>query len=204
MKRRTLFVFIGILTLVFVFPFLTTATAQSKAKPIELKVATWNPPQINLSKTMRKWADMVEERSGGRVKITFYWAQALAAYLDTYRATQSGIAEMGTWVIGIISGLHPLNEYNSLPLLGYDSMATLFLNQNLFNNLTQQFAAQLLSLLLVLRTLGDIEDMSIHDPIGVNFNHQLSRGYASSVGTERRCKFRITSGGDRDNGRPDF
>ena len=124
MKKQLRFTIIAILILVFLFPFLSTASAQSKAKPIELKVATWNPPQINLSKVMRKWADMVEERSGGRVKITFYWAQALAAYLDTYRATQSGIADMGQWVIGIISGLHPLNEYNSLPLLGYDSMET--------------------------------------------------------------------------------
>jgi TRAP-type C4-dicarboxylate transport system substrate-binding protein len=31
---------------------------------------------------------------------------------------------MGQWVFGLISGLHPLNEFNSLPLLGWDSMGT--------------------------------------------------------------------------------
>lgn len=124
MKLRTLFVFIGILTLIFLFPFLTTATAESQSKPIELKLATWDPPQIAVSKAKERWANLIEEKSGNRVKITFYWAQALAAYPDTYRATQSGIADMGTWVFGITSGLHSLNEFNSLPLLGYDSMAS--------------------------------------------------------------------------------
>jgi len=87
MKHRTLFVFIGILIMIAVFPFLTTATAASKAKPIELKLATWNPPQIAVSKAMERWAKLIEEKSGNRVKITFYWAQALAAYPDTYRGS---------------------------------------------------------------------------------------------------------------------
>ena len=97
----------------------------SAAGPIELKVATWNPPPpFPISATEEKWAKMVEEKSGGEVKFKFFWAGGLAALRDTYRTVQSGVAEIGFWLPGVLPGLHELNEYTALPMLGADSMAT--------------------------------------------------------------------------------
>ena len=113
--------FIGIF-LVFSLSFFTTVYAQS---PIELKVATWNPPPpFPPSTPAEKWAKMVEEKSGGAVKIVFYWAGGLASLRDTYRTVQTGVAEIGFWVPGVLPGLHTLSEYTNLPLLGGDGMVT--------------------------------------------------------------------------------
>lgn len=121
-KKWTLLV-IGIF-LIFALPLFTMGTAASETKPIELKVATWNPPQIDPSKTAVEWAKTVEERSGGKVKFTFYWASSLCQMPDTFRATQTGLADVGMWVIGNVAGITPLNEYISLPFLGFKDSPT--------------------------------------------------------------------------------
>jgi TRAP-type C4-dicarboxylate transport system substrate-binding protein len=102
----------------------TIGTAASQTKPIELKVATWNPPHIPPSQVVKEWAKVIEERSGGKVKFTFYFASSLCKMEDTFRATQTGLADVGSWVIGTVSGLTPLNEYISLPFLGFKDAPT--------------------------------------------------------------------------------
>lgn len=111
--------------LVFFLAFFTVAYAESPAEPIELKVSSWNPAQLPLAQLIEKqWGKMVEEKSGGRVKLTFYWSGSLVAFKDTYRATQTGITDIGHWVLGTIPGLHSLNEFTSLPLIGWDNTFT--------------------------------------------------------------------------------
>jgi TRAP-type C4-dicarboxylate transport system substrate-binding protein len=124
MKNEKKTIMCIIIFLAFLLSCFATAYAQSSTKPMEIKVATWNPPHIAPSKIVVKWAKMVEERSGGKVKFVFYWASALAKLPDTFRATQTGIADMGMWVIGAVSGLTPLNEYISLPFMGFKDSPT--------------------------------------------------------------------------------
>jgi TRAP-type C4-dicarboxylate transport system substrate-binding protein len=123
--KKTIFFLLGTVP-ILLFTLSSTAPlyAESAGETMELKLATWNPPQILLSQVMKQWGEKIEERSNGRIKITFYFAQSLASYRDTYRVTQSGVADIGNWVFGILSGLHPLNEIMSLPLMGWDSMET--------------------------------------------------------------------------------
>ena len=122
-SQNRVVVFAGIF-LVISFFFFTVTYAASTAKPMELKVATWNPEHIAPSQIVQKWAKMVEERSGGKVKFAFYWASSLAKLQDNFRATQTGIADIGMWVVGAVSGLTPLNEYISLPFLGFKDTPT--------------------------------------------------------------------------------
>ncbi len=122
-KHKPLSQFIAVFSVLLFFCLLIPALSQ--AGPIELKVATWNPPPpFPISTSAEKWAKMVEEKSGGRVKITFFWAGGLAALRDTYRAVQTGVADIGFWLPGVLPGLHTLNEYTLLPALGADSMMT--------------------------------------------------------------------------------
>ena len=118
-KRKVLCLVVGVL-FIFSLSFLTSALAE----PIELKVSSWTPPVLPIAKVTEKWARMVEERSGHTVKLTFYWAGALAAYPDSYRVIQTGIADIGNYVFGIVSGIHTLNEFTSLPMLGWDNLYT--------------------------------------------------------------------------------
>lgn len=52
------------------------------------------------------------------MKITIYFAQALSKYADTYRAVQSGIADLSIYVIGVTQGIHELNRIVDLPFIG--------------------------------------------------------------------------------------
>jgi TRAP-type C4-dicarboxylate transport system substrate-binding protein len=124
MKNKKLTALIIGIFLITALSFFTIGTAASETKPIELKVATWNPPQIDPSKTAVEWAKLVEERSGGKVKFVFYWASSLCQMQDTFRATQTGLADVGMWVIGNVAGITPLNEYISLPFLGFKDSPT--------------------------------------------------------------------------------
>jgi TRAP-type C4-dicarboxylate transport system substrate-binding protein len=108
----------------FAITFCLLAPVHAASKPIELKVASWNPPHIAPSKTMQAWAKEVEEKTEGQVKFTFFWASSLAKLQDNFRATQTGLADIGQWVIGAVSGLTPLNEYISLPYLGFKDSPT--------------------------------------------------------------------------------
>ncbi|MFC1532923.1 TRAP transporter substrate-binding protein DctP [Thermodesulfobacteriota bacterium] len=118
-KKKVLALFIGVF-LIFSLSLLTTTSA----KPIELKVSSWTPPQLPIAKITEKWARMVEERSGHTVKLTFYWAGTLASYPDSYRVVQTGVADIGNYVFGIVSGIHTLNEFTSLPMIGWDNLYT--------------------------------------------------------------------------------
>jgi len=124
-KQKSVFLIVGILVVALSLPFFTGIFSESVAAPLELKVATWNPPPpFPISATEVKWAKMVEEKSGGEVTFKFFWAGGLASLRDTYRAVQSGVAEIGFWLPGVLPGLHELNEYTVLPMLGVDSMET--------------------------------------------------------------------------------
>jgi TRAP-type C4-dicarboxylate transport system substrate-binding protein len=124
-KQKSSFLYLGIMLAAFNLLFLTGFSAESMAAPLELKVATWNPPPpFPISVTEEKWAKMVEEKSGGEVTFKFFWAGGLASLRDTYRTVQSGVADIGFWLPGVLPGLHELNEYTVLPMLGVDSMET--------------------------------------------------------------------------------
>ena len=118
-KQKVLTLFMGVF-LIFSLSFLTSASAE----PIELKVSSWTPPQLPIAKLTEKWGRMVEERSGHTVKLTFYWAMTLASYADSYRVMQTGVADIGNYVFGMVSGIQPLNDFTSLPMIGWDDFYT--------------------------------------------------------------------------------
>jgi TRAP-type C4-dicarboxylate transport system substrate-binding protein len=97
--------------------------APTPEKVYHLKYNDWSPEGIGISLIREEWKNMVEERSGGRVKIDMYFSQSLLNYMDSYRGVQSGIADLGAYVFGTPPGLHPLNSVVSLPVMGWPGMA---------------------------------------------------------------------------------
>jgi TRAP-type C4-dicarboxylate transport system substrate-binding protein len=122
-KHNYMPILLGFLLFIFI-SFCPPFYAESKVKPIELKVSTWNSAQLPPSKLTERWGEMVEERSDGKVKLVFYFSGTLVSMNDTYRAMQTGLIDIGMWVIGTIPGLHPLNEYISLPFMGWNDSTT--------------------------------------------------------------------------------
>ena len=113
---------IVIICVIALFSFISLAAANAVLaanKTIELKVSSWSPSQLDIARVTEEWGRKIEEQSGGAVKFVFYWSQTLAAYKDAYRVVQSGVADIGNYVIGLNQGLHPLNEFTTLPLIGW-------------------------------------------------------------------------------------
>jgi len=92
--------------------------------PIELKVSTWGPSELPISRVNEEWARKIEEQSGGRVKFIFYWDQSLVKAVDTWKAIQTGITDIGYFVIGFGEDpkLHALNGFTGLPFMGWKDM----------------------------------------------------------------------------------
>ena len=101
-----------------------TSPIVTSEEPIELKISTWGPSELPISKINQEWADKIEQQSNGRVKFTFYWAESLVKANDTWKAIQTGITDIGYWVLGFGDDpkLHILNSFTGLPFMGWEDM----------------------------------------------------------------------------------
>jgi TRAP-type C4-dicarboxylate transport system substrate-binding protein len=70
--------------------------------PIKLRLAAWAPLEMPApvnydpyNYVLQEWIDTIEQRTGGGVQITPYWAESLVSADDTWEAVQSGIVDIG-------------------------------------------------------------------------------------------------------------
>jgi len=104
-------------------PPVTTATSApapttASTPVVELKFSHHNPPQgWTTVQFLNPWAKSVETATNGKVKITMYPAQSIAALADNYDAVISGLAQM-TWIpTSPYAGRFPMSEVISLPFM---------------------------------------------------------------------------------------
>lgn len=107
-----------------------------QAKPIELSFAHSIPPVVPLTKVYEQWGKMLAERSGGRVKINFYWSESLLKASEFFRGVQTGQADISFYVVGIDYGLMPLNMFTKQAFMGYPSLAA---GTEIYNKLYSKF-----------------------------------------------------------------
>jgi TRAP-type C4-dicarboxylate transport system substrate-binding protein len=125
MKNKLLKITMGmclvvILSTVTFMPAFAEKPAPSKV--IELSFAHTIPPVVPIAKVYQQWAQMISEKSEGRVKINFYWSESLLKASELYRGVQTGVADMSYYVVGLDYGLMPLNMFTKLGFMGYPSM----------------------------------------------------------------------------------
>jgi TRAP-type transport system periplasmic protein len=82
---------------------------------IELSYTNHFPPTHIQSQLAEAWCKEVEERTGGRVKITYYPAQTLLEADKIYNGILNGITDIGQSVFGYNRGVFPAMEAFSLP-----------------------------------------------------------------------------------------
>ena len=119
-----MFMRLGVLVAVFVImlaPVAWGAGAPATANVITLKFSHHEPPAARIAIAFQKWADMVGEKTNGRVKIQIFPAQTLGKGADSYSMVQSGIADMAWLMLGFFPGQFPLSEAYNLPMLGVPS-----------------------------------------------------------------------------------
>ena len=65
-------------------------------KPIELRFSSWVATvHGHHTGVMVPWAKMIEDKSGGRLRITIYPGSTLGKAVDHYDMVKDGIADMG-------------------------------------------------------------------------------------------------------------
>lgn len=94
-----------------------------KAKPIELSYSIFFPATHLQAQTAEQWAEEVEERTDGLIKITMYAGGTLTKAPQCYEGVVNGISDIGMSVFAYTRGRFPLLEGLDLPL-GYPDGVT--------------------------------------------------------------------------------
>lgn len=98
--------------------WLVSSTATAQDKPIELRFSSWvGVGHGHHTGVMAPWAKMIEEQSGGRLKVTIYPGGTLGKPADHFDLVKNGIADMGFAAPGYTPGRFPLITVTELPLL---------------------------------------------------------------------------------------
>ncbi len=87
-------------------------------KVITLRFAHFVPSTTLEGKTMQDWANEVEKRTNGRVKVTIYPGATLIPVQQTYDGITKEVADIGYGIFAYHRGRFPLMEVMDLPL-GY-------------------------------------------------------------------------------------
>ncbi len=95
-----------------------TATVPPAGKVIQLTLANQHPPTNGANAVVNPgWGKWIEQQSGGRIHITFYFASSASAPTDNFESAKNGIVDMSSQSVGSIQGRFLLTEATSLPLL---------------------------------------------------------------------------------------
>ena len=108
--------------------------AAKEAKTYELSFTSdYMDKHPTVRNAFQPWAKLVEERSRGRVKITYFNPNTLAPAKDAYDSTVSGVIDIGAGYCGLNPGKFPLNEAMELPMIVPSSEAGSLLTWALYN-----------------------------------------------------------------------
>jgi TRAP-type C4-dicarboxylate transport system substrate-binding protein len=84
------------------------------AKTIILNYSSGYGENFSLSMHDRWWAQELEKRSGGKVKIEFYWSQGLVKIPESLEAASSRITDISFFATGYFGGQLPLSTSSQL------------------------------------------------------------------------------------------
>lgn len=87
------------------------------AKPILIRLSNQLPPAQSVSRGMELFKRLVEERTGGNVKVEVYHSSQLYSDKEIFPALQSGSIEAGLIITGQIAGTDPLFSLFDQPFL---------------------------------------------------------------------------------------
>ena len=86
------------------------------AADVTLRFAHFWPAVAGLHKNVyQKWADAVEEESGGRIKVEMYPSATLSKPPAQYEAVKKGVADVTATVLGYSANRFPLTQVVELP-----------------------------------------------------------------------------------------
>jgi len=105
-------------------PASTPEPSPTPAPVIELNFNHPWPAPSTAGRALQAWAELVEQRSNGRVKIEIFASGALAGPLECYDACRSGMYEITESAATYTPGDFPLSGVTQLPLVGMPNAIT--------------------------------------------------------------------------------
>ena len=111
---------------------LLSSPAPAQTKPIELTYSMHFVASHQMAVYGRKWADEVEKRTNGRVKITMFPGGTLIPSPQAYDGVIKGIADIAMSFQGFTRGRFPLTEVIDLPLAWKSGMSATRITNELY------------------------------------------------------------------------
>jgi TRAP-type C4-dicarboxylate transport system substrate-binding protein len=106
--------------LVLLVAFCAPSAFGQATQPIKMKYSLFWPAPHACTKTATLWAQEIEKRTNGRIKITMFPGATLTQADKCYDGVVKGISDIGSAVLSYTRGRFPLMEAVELPL-GYKS-----------------------------------------------------------------------------------
>jgi TRAP-type transport system periplasmic protein len=101
----------------------------ANAQPIELKLAYFVGDQHAMSQWLVKWANKLEQDSGGRIAVKRFPGSQMGPMQQHYDLARTGQADVAWFLHGATPGRFPLTEISHLPyLVGSSEIGTKVLN----------------------------------------------------------------------------
>ncbi|MBN2398526.1 MAG: TRAP transporter substrate-binding protein [Deltaproteobacteria bacterium] len=110
--------YIGITVMIGAAALLLMAGCQKKEKTVELTYSIFFPPTHSQCQAAISWAEEIEKRSGGRVKITTFPGGTLTKAGQCYDGVVQGISDIGMSCFAYTRGRFPVMAAVDLPF-GY-------------------------------------------------------------------------------------
>ena len=94
---------------------LCSAVHAAQQEPIIIKFTTYMPSTARATEGLKYFAEELEKRTSGRVKVNMYWSQSLVKVLDTIDAIKTGLADAGQIVPSYTPDKMPLAAVAGAP-----------------------------------------------------------------------------------------
>lgn len=91
------------------------AQAQAQTQTVELKVSHYVPPTHTMHLELLRWADEMDKKSNGRLKISIFPASQMGPITRQYDLARTGVADIAYFLQGATPGRFPLTELAQLP-----------------------------------------------------------------------------------------
>ncbi len=89
----------------------------ARAEPLELKVSHYLPPNHTIHKWLEDWAQDLDTRSAGQIKLHIYPASQLGPVNRQFDLARNGQADMAVGLTGATPGRYPMTEIAALPFV---------------------------------------------------------------------------------------
>jgi len=101
---------------------LLASIGAAQAQNVELRFATWLPPQHGVHEALAEWSESIAEASNGTLSVTLYPSQQLGRANDHYDMARDGISDFSFLNVGYQAGRFPIAEAVHLPFTVSDGV----------------------------------------------------------------------------------